>query len=143
MSTLRVAVASSDGISVNEHFGRAKLFRIFEVNDDGSSRLLEERAITPHCSCSEGGAGQAHSSDATLEQLSDVDAVLVAQIGPGAQSSLNRKGIKSFALSGPVEKALSSYGRRHKLLDVNIPGLPAAYSGEKRCGCSSKKVGCK
>jgi nitrogen fixation protein NifX len=138
---LHVAVASNDGLTVDEHFGRAKSFRIYEVCEDGSSRLLEERAITPHCSCSDEGAGQAHSSDAAVEQLSDVDAVLVAQIGPGAQSSLTRKGIKSFALSGPVEKVLSSYGRRHKLLDVKIPGMPEGYSADKRCGCSSKKGG--
>src|SRR6266568_820763 len=136
MSTLRVAVASNDGNSVNEHFGRARSFHIYEVNEDGSSHLVEQRAITPHCP---GNSELAHSSDATVEQLSDVDAVLVAQIGPGAQSSLNRKGIRSFALSGPVEKALSSYGRRHKLLDITIPGLPAGYSPENRCGCSSKK----
>jgi nitrogen fixation protein NifX len=139
MSVLRVAVASSDGITVNEHFGRAKSFHIYEVDEGGSSRLLEERPITPHCSCSDGVQG--HSSDATVEQLSDVNAVLVAQIGPGAEKSLSSKGIKSFALGGPVEKALSSYGRRHKLLDVNIPGLPPGYSAGRGCGCSSKKGG--
>ena len=136
---LRVAVASNDGVLVDEHFGRAKAFRIYEVAEDGASRLLEERAILPH---GKGTTETAHASDATVEQLSDVDAVLVAQIGPGAQSSLTRKGIRSFALGGPVDRALSSYGRRHKLLDSKIPGIPAGYSAEKRCGCSSKK-GCK
>lgn len=137
---LRVAVASIDGISINEHFGRAALFYIYGVNEDGSFRLLEERAITlPSPDYPE----VAHGADATVAQLSDVHAVLVAQIGPGAQSSLNRQGVRSYALSGPVEKALSSYGRRHKLLDVTIPGMPAGYSADKRGGCSSKKRGCK
>ncbi len=137
---LHVAVASSDGISVNEHFGRADMFYIYEVNDDGSFRLAEERTITP---ASPGEAGAGHGADATIEQLGDVHAVLVAQIGPGAQSSLNRKGVRSFALGGPIDKALSSYGRRHKLLDATIPGMPAGYSADKRGSCSMKKRGFK
>lgn len=137
---LHVAVASSDGVSVNEHFGRAAVFYIYEVNDDGSFRLTEERAIA-RPSPDEPEAG--HGADATIEQLSDVHAVLVAQIGPGAQSSLNRKGVRSFALGGPIDRALSSYGRRHKLLDTTIPGMPAGYSADKRASCSAKKRGCK
>ncbi|MFZ2948274.1 MAG: NifB/NifX family molybdenum-iron cluster-binding protein, partial [Desulfuromonadaceae bacterium] len=129
-----------DGISVNEHFGRAALFYIYGVNDDGSFRLTEKRAITQPSS-DEPEAG--HGVDVTIEQLSDVHAVLVAQIGPGAQSSLNRKGVRSFALGGPIDKALSSYGRRHKLLDVTIPGMPDGYSADKRASCSSKKRCCK
>ncbi len=134
---LKIAVASNDGNSVDEHFGRARAFHIYEVEDDGTSRLVEQREIKP-------GAEGAHGSDAAVEQLSDVNAVLAAQIGPNAQGALTRRGIRSFALKGPVDRALASYGKRHKLLDVAIPGLPDGYSAEKRCGggCSSKG-GCK
>ncbi len=37
----RIAVASSDGIVVNQHFGRASLFRIFNVLQDNTIQLLE------------------------------------------------------------------------------------------------------
>jgi nitrogen fixation protein NifB len=136
---LKIAVASNDGSTVDEHFGRAKAFCIYEVEDDGTSRLVEHREIKP-------GAEAAHGSDAAVEQLSDVNAVLVAQIGPNAQGALTRRGIRSFALGGPVDKALASYGKRHKLLDVTIPGIPKGYSPEKRCGSGSgcsTKGGCK
>jgi nitrogen fixation protein NifB len=141
MAALRVAVASTDGITVNEHFGRAKKFYIYEVTEEGQSRLVEERAIAPQAA---DAPEPAHGSDVTVEQLTDVNAVLVSQIGPGAESLLSRNGVRSFALGGPVDRALTSYGRRHKLLDTKIPGMPAGYSAEKRCGCSSKsKGGCK
>lgn len=135
---LKIAVASSDGSAVDEHFGRARTFRIYEVEDDGSSRLVEQRDIRP-------GAEGAHGSDAAVEQLGDVNAVLVAQIGPNAQNALALRGIRSFALGGPVDRALVSYGKRHRLLDLKVPGLSPGYSPEKRCGggCSSKSGGCK
>lgn len=133
---LKIAVASNDGITVDEHFGRAQIFRIYEVQDNGTSRLLENRDIKPH---SLGSPVPAHSADVSVEQLSDVDVVLAAQIGPNSRQSLSDRGIRSFALSGPLEKALSSYGRRHKLLDVNIPDIPKGYnSSGKGCGCSSR-----
>jgi nitrogen fixation protein NifX len=134
---LKIAVASNDGSTVDEHFGRAKAFYIYEVEDDGSSRLLEHREIKP-------GAEGAHGSDAAVEQLGDVNAVLAVQIGPNAQGALTRRGIRSFALGGPVDRALASYGKRHRLLDVAIPGIPKGYSPEKRCGSGcSPKGGCR
>lgn len=45
---LRVAVASTDGKYVNDHFGRAKQFLIFDIN--GSEyQFLELRQNTPSC----------------------------------------------------------------------------------------------
>ena len=40
---IRVAVASSDGIVVNSHFGRARDFYIYEVSENEDTVLLEKR----------------------------------------------------------------------------------------------------
>ena len=32
---VKIAIASSDGLTVNEHFGRAHCFRIYRLNDAG------------------------------------------------------------------------------------------------------------
>ena len=137
---LKVAVASTDGTLVDEHFGRARVFRIYEVEEDGLSRLVEQREVAPL----ERSGGTAHGSDAAVERLADVNAVLAAQIGPHAQGALTRRGIRSFALGGPVVKALASYGKRHRLLDVKVPGLAAGYSPDRKCGGGcSPKGGCK
>lgn len=135
---LKIAVATSDGVNIDEHFGQARVFRIFEVEESGAFRLLEERPITPHCP---GDHAAGHSADATVAQLGDVEAVLVNRIGPGAAKNLESKGIRAFALSGPVDRALASYGKRHKLIEAGIlgGGLSAASSGGS-CGCSG---GCK
>jgi nitrogen fixation protein NifB len=136
---LKIAVASNDGTTVDEHFGRAKIFRIYEVDDNGASLLLENREIKP---LPPGSPEPSHSSDVTVEQLSDVNAVLAAQIGVNSQESLSNRGIRSFALKGSLEKAISSYGRRHKLLNANIPVILGGHGSGKGCNCSSRG-GCK
>ena len=46
---IRVAVASSDGIVVNSHFGRARDFYIYEVSENEDTVLLEKRELVPIC----------------------------------------------------------------------------------------------
>jgi len=110
---LRIAVASSDGKTIDEHFGRAKFFRVFEVEDSGDFRLIEERHIPLSRS---GSANAGHPADAAIEQLTDVDAVFANRIGPGAAFRLEERGIRAFVLAGPVDRALSACGRRYKLM---------------------------
>ncbi|HWQ40545.1 MAG TPA: NifB/NifX family molybdenum-iron cluster-binding protein [Desulfosporosinus sp.] len=101
----RVAVASSDGKYVNEHFGRAKQFLIFNV-DDNQPEFYELRKNDPPCT------GDGHNQDQmsrTVELLADCKAVLVSQIGPGAVQALSLKGITSCVLPDFIEDALKSF----------------------------------
>ncbi|HWI55256.1 MAG TPA: NifB/NifX family molybdenum-iron cluster-binding protein, partial [Desulfobacteria bacterium] len=75
----KIAVASSDGKVVNQHFGRATQFLIFDIKD-GSYQFNELRKTSPFCKDRE------HDDDSlqkTVELVSDCKAVLVSQIGPG------------------------------------------------------------
>ena len=130
---LRIAVASSDGKTIDEHFGRAKSFRVFEVEDSGDFRLIEERHIPLSCS---GSANAGHPADAAIERLTDVDAVFANRIGPGAAFRLEERGIRAFVLEGPVDRALSAYGRRHTLMRGKPPGTQDPHGIlEKSCDC--------
>ncbi|MCX7923549.1 MAG: dinitrogenase iron-molybdenum cofactor biosynthesis protein [Clostridia bacterium] len=100
--SFRIAVASSDGKVINQHFGRARQFLIFEIKDD-DYKFVELRPNTPACDSGE------HHEDAmrnTVEALSDCGVVLVSQIGAGAVEALRGKGIQSFAVSDFIDKAL-------------------------------------
>ena len=44
----KVAVTSSDGKFINQHFGRAQQFLIFEIDDEGDYKFLELRKNDPH-----------------------------------------------------------------------------------------------
>ncbi len=101
---IRVAVASSDGKTINEHFGRARRFMIYRLQD-GSWHHLEDRENLPPC------AGQEHSDDLldrTAELIADCKHVVVNQIGPGAIDTLLDRRILPFMLEGTIEKGLDA-----------------------------------
>jgi predicted Fe-Mo cluster-binding NifX family protein len=101
---VKIAVASSDGISVDEHFGRAGAFRIYRLHDEGYD-LLEVRDNVPPC------AGQAHDDDVlarSAQLISDCKGVVAAQVGPGAIDALIMQRIMAFTLPGTVDDAFGS-----------------------------------
>jgi nitrogen fixation protein NifX len=108
MST-RVAVASSDGKFVNQHFGHAKTFLIFDLNDDGTFKFIENRENKPTCN---GGEHNANALDSTLNIIKDVKIVLVSQIGSGASQFLLSNGIQPFMIPTFIDEALEKLSVR-------------------------------
>jgi predicted Fe-Mo cluster-binding NifX family protein len=94
----RVAIASIDGILITEHFGRSRFFYVVDVARDGSAVPVERREVDPACNT---GGHTDPGMDAVIATLKDCAAVLVAQIGPGAQQKLQRAGIS--AIEGPAK----------------------------------------
>lgn len=89
--TYKVAVASTDGIVINQHFGHAERFHIVELHtDDLTSKYTETRPVQRVC---QGHEHSESSFDTVLETLSDVSAILVAKIGQGASDYLEAKGM--------------------------------------------------
>ncbi|MFZ3101935.1 MAG: NifB/NifX family molybdenum-iron cluster-binding protein [Desulfitobacteriaceae bacterium] len=100
--TIKVAVVSSDGKYINEHFGRTKQFLVFEIKDD-NYEFYELRKNAPPC------YGQGHNEDlmlTTIEMLSDCQAILVSQIGQGAIERLALHGIKAYVIPDFIDDAL-------------------------------------
>ncbi|OQD58344.1 NifX-like protein [Methanobrevibacter arboriphilus JCM 13429 = DSM 1125] len=100
----KVAVASTDGKFVNEHFGRAEKFMIYEIHDDGTYKFLETRDSSASC-IGEGNNQNARSK--VIDLISDVKAVLVANVGPGAIDDLINNDIKPYATSFDIDSALN------------------------------------
>ena len=105
----RVAVASSDGKIINQHFGHAKQFLIFDVDDNGDYEYIELRENIPTCS---GGNHTASSMESTIKLIEDVDIVLVSQIGPGASQSLISNGIQPYIMPTFIDEALKKLGSK-------------------------------
>ncbi len=101
---MRIAVASGDGMLVDQHFGHATQFLICETGPAGI-RLVEVRRNRPAC-----GASWAPGEDDPMERsarlVADCQAVLVAQIGECGVDRLAERGIEAFELPGPIETAL-------------------------------------
>ncbi|SHH54606.1 Predicted Fe-Mo cluster-binding protein, NifX family [Sporobacter termitidis DSM 10068] len=117
----RVATASTDGTVVDEHFGRAEDFYIYDIGPDGAYSLLEKRSVHPS------GEGLGHTEDAMLEKITalrDCCAILVVQIGPGARRSLELNRIAVFEAPGDVGAALRALAKYFVRTNYSpLPGL--------------------
>ncbi len=99
----KVAAASSDGIVINQHFGRADKFYIYEVAGADRYRFLEIRTVKPVCNSGN------HSDKELRENISrfkDCKYILVSRIGMGAANMAEQSGITPMELPGMMEESL-------------------------------------
>lgn len=96
----RAAIASTDGKVVNQHFGRAEQFQIFDISDDNSFKYVERRAVSP---CCHGGEHETDAFSRVGNILNDVSAVIVSRIGEGASEFLESNGFVVYEAPYPIE----------------------------------------
>jgi nitrogen fixation protein NifB len=133
----KIAIASSDGINIDQHFGHTEYFYIYEISDDGVVTHHETRSLPS------GELDGQNRLEAAAELLSDVTYVLCAQIGPHATRALAEHNITGYALPGKTEEALRNYIKRRgiaKKLAVCL-GSSAASVGIACGGCASGGCG--
>ncbi|MBP3467891.1 MAG: hydrogenase [Lachnospiraceae bacterium] len=137
----KIAVASSDGLQIDETFGAAKSFIIYEAAD-GIYRKLEERTFreegtendgisaADNCNSSGscktgggcgagagGGCGGAGGASEKVELISDCRCVVCKKIGFHIQKQLERKAISVFDVSVSVEEALEKISHYFTRMD--------------------------
>ncbi len=101
-----VAVATKGGGLVNQHFGHAKEFQIYEV-DGKETRFVGHRKIDHYCQT---GYGEEASLEKIIEALSDCKGVLIAKIGDCPKEKLQSAGIQTVEAYDVIEKvALEFY----------------------------------
>jgi nitrogen fixation protein NifB len=88
---IRVAVASKGSGRINEHFGHASEFQVYEV-DGGGVRFLGLRRVDHYC---QGGQEDEDALPGILHALDGCAAVLVAKIGHCPKKDLARAGIEA------------------------------------------------
>lgn len=103
MAKYRIGIASSDGIVVNQHFGRARQFIIIDVEENGDTSIVEQREVCPVC---EGGVHDDNRLEEAVRHLTDCNYILVSRIGQGASYALERQGIAVFELPGLIEDSI-------------------------------------
>lgn len=103
LNIYKVAVASTDGETVNQHFGKAEKFFVYKVDDEEGYDLLEERKVKPICL---DGSHLVSEMEKGVKRFEDCRYVIAAKIGPGAGLQLNAKGIISMELPGSIDDAM-------------------------------------
>lgn len=118
---VKIAVASKGMGLVNEHFGHAKEFTVYEVQKDGSLKLLGLRKVELYCAlgsdCEEEGA-QA-KMERILKALKGIQAVFVMAIGPAPEQALLEAGIEPVRQIGTIEQAFMAWAKEK----INNPAL--------------------
>ncbi|MDR1538288.1 MAG: hypothetical protein LBU32_09895 [Clostridiales bacterium] len=109
----RLAVGTTDGINVNEHFGRGKSFFIYEIQQETGESTLIERLAFEH-----GGddCGQ-HSFESIAEKLfafRNCQIVVAARIGGKSEKQLTLSRIVPLQFEGELETALQKIKKAYK-----------------------------
>jgi len=123
---MKVAFATTDGINVDEHFGRAGMFAVYELTPDRYS-FVEVRKF------SEGqdsaivetrGLGDVHDErvQSKVEKLADCKIIYLTEIGGPSAARLVKKGIMPVKVKEPVTIEDSM----RKLLDT-VKGTPPPW----------------
>lgn len=84
-----IAVATKGAGLINEHFGHAKEFQVYEVSQSGA-RFVGHRRVDHYC---QGGHGALDDLAAIIRSINDCHAVFVARIGGRPTEELNKAGI--------------------------------------------------
>ncbi|AJP72715.1 nitrogenase cofactor biosynthesis protein NifB [Sphingomonas hengshuiensis] len=86
---LLVAVATKGHGVINEHFGHAKEFQVYELSTAGA-KFVGHRRVDLYC---QGGYGEEDSLDTIILAINDCHAVFVAKIGGCPKADLLKAGI--------------------------------------------------
>lgn len=100
-----IAVASKDGKQINQHFGHAERFLIYEV-DQSEARLVDEKKVERYCSYDPDHPLRTHLLEAITGVLQGCRAVVCSQIGQGPQREMERLGIDTYVTEGPIRPTL-------------------------------------
>lgn len=99
-----IAVASTDGKVVNEHFGHAQRYLIFTVDEEAQSFSFSEfRPVVAPCE------DQTHSIEGferVASDLADCDVVLISRIGNAARKYLTGRNMFVLEYGRLIPEAL-------------------------------------
>ncbi len=104
---IQVAVATKGGGRINEHFGHAKEFQIYEIGTAGV-KFVGHRRVDLYC---QGGYGEEDVLPVIVRALNDCVAVFVAKIGGCPRDTLQAAGIDPVDryAHGFIEQSAISY----------------------------------
>lgn len=100
MGKNRIAVVSTDGITVDQHFGKADHFLIFDSDDP--STLVEKRETEPLSVGDPDHRFDAEKFDRIAARLGDCSKIYTVKIGALPAAKLRDKGIEPVEYAGAV-----------------------------------------
>jgi nitrogen fixation protein NifB len=127
-----IAVASLEGVLINQHLGEADRFLVYALDEKKKScTLVDSRPAPPP------GGGQSRW-EALASKLADCRAVLVNSAGDSPQSVLKASGIDVMSLEGVIEEAVYGVFTGQNLKHL----MKSSQIHACKSGCSGAGNGC-
>lgn len=103
----RAGFASIDGTIIDQHFGSARYWQIYDI--DTEAHFVETRKTAAKCqgNCDNG-------FEHLFNALNDCDAIFVLKIGENAAQAAINRGKRVFEAAGEVEEIID------RLIDENL-----------------------
>lgn len=115
----RYAVASKNGMLVDQHFGHARVFYLYE-SDGRTVRFIEKRAVTNYCTGAEDCIDDKEPvMERILESVSDCSGVLALRIGNTPARKLKSRGIDVITTYDRTEDAVLKAAAGHFKKEVS------------------------
>ena len=103
---IRFAVASKTGINVDQHFGHASQFYIYDF-EDGDAKFIEKREVTKYCAgiedCDDSNRDKI---DNIIKTIEDCSGVLALRIGDVPKLKLQKKNIKVYLVCDEIRNGI-------------------------------------
>ncbi len=127
-----IAVASLEGVLINQHLGEADRFLVYALDEEKKScTLVDSRQAPPP------GGGKLRW-EALAAKLSDCRAVLVNSAGDSPQSVLKASGIDVMSIEGVIEEAVygvfTGQNLKHLMKSSQIHACKTSCGGDGN-GC--------
>lgn len=100
-----IAVASKSGTRIDQHFGHAERFLIYDCAA-GKPRLVAEKPVEKYCSFDPDHPFREDKFGAIVSALEGCRAVITAQIGELPKQELEKRGIAAISAVGSIEQAI-------------------------------------
>ncbi len=101
----RFAVASKSGIIIDQHFGHAKEFYIYEYRQKNVN-FIEKRSIHKYCEGFEECGDQENKIQQIMKAIEDCDGVIALRTGEAPKKQMESKGIKVISTYDIIEEAI-------------------------------------
>ena len=115
---MKIAFATTDGVMVDEHFGRAGMFAVYELTNDGYKFLEMRKFAEGRDTAIEEtkGMGWAHDEkvQSKVDKLADCKIIYLTEIGGPSAARLARKGIMPIK----VKEVVSIEESMRKLMET-------------------------
>ena len=114
-SIYKVAIASTDGETVNQHYGKAEKFYIYSIDDEVGYDLVEERLVEPVCM---DGAHEISKMKESVLRFTDCRYIVVSRLGTAASSALAAAGITAMELPGSIDDAILNVWKYNQIQNL-------------------------